>query len=42
MIAIADEEVAAKVADWKSGLGQKIEKANAELAAIKDYEYKCN
>lgn len=42
MIAIADEEVAAKVADWKSSLGQKIEKANAELAAIKDYEYKCN
>ena len=42
MIAIADEEVAAKVADWKSGLGQKIEKANAELAAIKDYEYNCN
>ena len=42
MIAIADEEVAATVADWKSGLGQKIEKANAELAAIKDYEYKCN
>ena len=42
MIAIADEEVAAKVADWKSGLGQKLEKANAELAAIKDYEYKCN
>ena len=42
MIAIGDEEIAAKVAAWKSGLGAKIEKANAELAAIKDYEFKCN
>ena len=42
MIALSDERVAQVVADWKSGLGAKIEKANKELAEIKDYEYKCN
>lgn len=42
MIAVGDDEIAAKVEAWKAGLGAKIEKANAELAAIKDYEYKCN
>jgi 5-(carboxyamino)imidazole ribonucleotide mutase len=42
MIALADEEMARKVEAWKAGLGSKIEKANADLAAIKDYEYKCN
>ena len=41
MIALADEEVAKKVDAWKAGLGAKIEKANKELAEIKDYEYKC-
>lgn len=41
MIAIGDEEMAAKVDAWKAGLGRKIEKANAELAEIKDYKYKC-
>lgn len=41
MIALADEEVAKKVDAWKVGLGAKIEKANKELAEIKDYEYKC-
>ena len=40
MIAIADEEVAKKVMNWKAGLGEKIEKANAELQEVK-YEYKC-
>ena len=42
MIALSDAEVAAKVEAWKSSLGAKIEKANKELAAIHDYEYKCN
>ena len=42
MIALSDAEVAAKVETWKSSLGAKIEKANKELAAIHDYEYKCN
>ena len=42
MIALSDARVAQVVADWKAGLGAKIEKANKELAEIKDYEYKCN
>ena len=42
IIALSDERVAQVVADWKAGLGAKIEKANKELAEIKDYEYKCN
>lgn len=42
MIALSDERVAQVVAEWKAGLGAKIEKANKELAEIKDYEYKCN
>lgn len=42
MISLGDDEVAAKVEAWKAGLGSKIKKANEELAAIKDYEYKCN
>ena len=41
MIALADEDVAKKVDAWKAGLGAKIEKANKELAEIKDCEYKC-
>lgn len=42
IIALGYDEVAAKVEAWKAGLGAKIEKANEELAAIHDYEYKCN
>ena len=42
IIALSDEDVARKVAAHKSSLGSKIEKANQELAAIKDYAYKCN
>ncbi|MCI6619117.1 MAG: 5-(carboxyamino)imidazole ribonucleotide mutase [Prevotella sp.] len=42
IIALSDEETARKVDAWKAGLGSKIEKANAELAQIKDYQYKCN
>lgn len=41
MIALADEEVAAKLADYKVGLGKKIEKANADLAEVK-YDFKTN
>ena len=41
MIALADEEVAAKLADYKAGLGKKTEKANADLAEVK-YDFKTN
>ena len=41
MIALGDEEIAKKVEAWKATLGQKIEKANKDLAEIKDYKYKC-
>ncbi len=42
IIALADGDVARKVDAWKAGLGAKIEKANSDLAGIKDYEFKCN
>ncbi len=41
MMALGDEEIAKKVEQWKTTLGQKIEKANQELAEIKDYKFKC-
>lgn len=41
MIALCDESVAEKVAAYKATLGEKIEKANKDLAEIK-YEYKTN
>ena len=41
MIALADSEVAGKIEQWKKGLGEKIEKANRDFAAINEYEYKC-
>lgn len=41
MIALCNDDVAAKMADYKAGLGDKIVKANKELAAI-EYEYKTN
>lgn len=41
MIAIADEDVAARLAEYKAGLGAKIEKANKELAEVK-YDFKTN
>ena len=41
MMALGDEEIAKKVEQWKATLGHKIEKANKELAEIKDYKYKC-
>ena len=42
MMSLSDKEMAEKLAKYKSGLSQKIEKANIELAEIKDYEYKTN
>lgn len=41
MIALADESVAECLAEYKAGLGAKIEKANKDLAEVK-YEYKTN
>ena len=40
IIALSDPQVSEKVAVHKASLGAKIEKANKELAAIKDYKYK--
>ena len=40
IIALSDADVAQKVAAHKAGLSKKIEKANAELAAIKEYKFK--
>lgn len=41
MMALADEEIARKVENWKAGLGKKIEKANEELAHTEGYRFKC-
>jgi len=41
MLALADPSIAVKLADYKAGLGNKIEKANNELAEI-HYTYKTN
>ena len=41
MLALADEELAVRVAAYKEALKQKIVKANAELADV-HYDYKCN
>lgn len=41
MMALDDEAIAKKVDAWKAGLGKKIEKANADLASITDYKFKC-
>ena len=41
MIALGDDVIAQKVDSWKASLGQKIEKANKELAELKDYKFKC-
>ena len=40
IISLADEKVARKIDEWKAGLGEKIEKANRDLAGIKDYKFK--
>ena len=41
MLALSDTELAAKFADYKTGLKKKIVKANEELKEIK-FEYKTN
>lgn len=41
IMALGDEAIAAKVDAWKAGLGAKIEKANKDLAEIKNYKFKC-
>lgn len=41
MMALADEDIARKMEEYKAGLGKKIEKANADLAEVK-YEFKTN
>ena len=41
MLAIGDAEVAAKVADYKENLKNKITKANAELKTVQ-YKFKTN
>lgn len=42
MLALGDEAIAQKVEAWKASLGEKIEKANKDLAEIKDYKFKTN
>lgn len=42
MLALGDEAIAKKVEAWKASLGEKIEKANKDLAEIKDYKFKTN
>ena len=41
MLALADEDIAGRLAAFKSSLKEKIEKANRDFAEIK-YEYKTN
>ena len=41
MLALTDENVAQELHDYKANLGQKITKANEELALVK-YEFKTN
>ena len=41
MLALSDKPIAQRLADYKSGLKAKIEKANKDLAEVK-YEYKTN
>ena len=41
MLALSDEAIAQRLADYKNGLKAKIEKANKDLAEVK-YEYKTN
>lgn len=41
MLALADSALAEKLIQYKTGLKQKIVKANAELAEVK-YRFKCN
>ena len=42
IIALGNSDVAQRVAAYKARLGEKIEKANRQLADIKEYTYKTN
>ena len=42
ILAVADRELAERYRAYKEGLKQKIVKANADLAEVKDYRYKTN
>ncbi len=42
IIALSDDAVATKMDDYKARLGEKIKKANEQLAEIKDFKYKTN
>ena len=42
MLALADKDIESKVENYKAHLGEKIVKANEQLADIKDYHYKTN
>ncbi|MBE6340877.1 MAG: 5-(carboxyamino)imidazole ribonucleotide mutase [Bacteroidales bacterium] len=42
ILAIADDAIMQKVIDYKAGLSKKIEKANNELAALKQWKMKTN
>ena len=42
MLALTDANIAQKVEDYKSRLGEKIVKANHQLADIKTYKHKTN
>ncbi len=42
ILALSDEGIATRVAAYKAALGAKIEKANAQLAEIKEYRFKTN
>ncbi len=42
ILALSDEGIATHVAAYKAALGAKIEKANAQLAEIKEYRFKTN
>ena len=42
IIALGDADVARRVQQYKASLGEKIKKANEQLAGIKDYQYKTN
>jgi 5-(carboxyamino)imidazole ribonucleotide mutase len=41
MLALSDSSIAERLKEYKSGLGKKIEKANADLSEVK-YDYKTN
>ncbi len=42
ILAVADADMAARVAEFKAGLERKIEKANAELAERREWKFKTN